>query len=50
MSPEPIRVGYCLSLTGPLSANGQTAQLAHQIWRDDVNARGGLLGREIELI
>jgi hypothetical protein len=26
---EPIRIGYCLSLTGPLRANGQTARLAH---------------------
>src|SRR5437879_2251286 len=50
MKREPIRIGYCLSLTGPLRANGQTARLAHQIWLEDVNARGGLLGREVELI
>ena len=50
MKREPIRIGYCLSLTGPLRANGQTARLGHQIWLEDVNARGGLLGREVELI
>lgn len=50
MTNKPIRVGYCLSLSGPLSANGQTARLAHQIWQDDVNARGGLLSREVELV
>jgi branched-chain amino acid transport system substrate-binding protein len=45
-----IKIGYSLSLTGALAANGQTARLAHQIWQEDVNARGGLLGRDIELM
>jgi branched-chain amino acid transport system substrate-binding protein len=45
-----IKLGYSLSLTGPLAANGQTARLAHEIWRANVNGRGGLLGREVELI
>ena len=46
----PIRIGYCLSLTGPLSGNSRSARLAHDIWREDVNARGGLLGRPVELV
>ncbi len=45
-----IKIGYSLSLSGGLAANGQTARLAHQIWQEDVNAKGGLLGREVELI
>jgi branched-chain amino acid transport system substrate-binding protein len=45
-----IRIGYSLSLTGPLAANGQTARLAHQIWQERINERGGLVGREIELV
>jgi branched-chain amino acid transport system substrate-binding protein len=45
-----IRIGYSLSLTGALAANGQTARLAHEIWQEDVNAKGGLLGRDVELI
>src|SRR5579863_553223 len=45
-----IKIGYSLSLSGPLAANGQTARLAHQIWQEDVNAKSGLLGREVELI
>ena len=51
MSPNtiPIRIGYCLSLTGPLAGNS-SAKLTHDIWREDVNARGGLLGRPVELI
>jgi len=43
-------VGYCLSLSGALASNGKTARLAHEIWREDVNARGGLLGRPVELV
>jgi branched-chain amino acid transport system substrate-binding protein len=45
-----IRIGYSVSLTGPLAANGQTARLAHQIWQEDTNAAGGLLGRPVELV
>ena len=46
----PIRIGYCLSLTGPVAGNSRSARLAHDIWREDVNGRGGLLGRPVELI
>ncbi|WP_343315454.1 amino acid ABC transporter substrate-binding protein [Brucella sp. BE17] len=47
---SPIKIGYCLSLTGPVSGNSKSAKLAHEIWRDDINRRGGLLGRPVELI
>jgi branched-chain amino acid transport system substrate-binding protein len=50
MSDKPIRIGYCLSLTGPLASNGKTASLAHQIWAEGVNRRGGLLGRKFEMV
>jgi branched-chain amino acid transport system substrate-binding protein len=50
MPNTPIKIGYCLSLSGGLAANGLTARLAHQIWQDDVNSRGGLLGRPVELV
>jgi branched-chain amino acid transport system substrate-binding protein len=46
----PIRIGYCLSLTGPVAGNTRSARLAHEIWRDDVNRQGGLLGRPVELV
>ena len=46
----PIKIGYSLSLTGPLGANGQTAFLAQRIWEEDVNRRGGLLGRPVQLV
>src|SRR3989440_292261 len=47
---EPIRIGFGMALTGGLSANGKPALLAVQIWKDDVNKRGGLLGRPVELV
>jgi len=50
MEKTSIRVGYSLSLTGPLAANGQTADLAHQIWQERINEHGGLVGREVELV
>src|ERR1700742_1728948 len=50
MSTQAIKIGYCLSLTGPLASNGKTASLAHQMWEDDVNRRGGLLGRPVQMI
>ena len=47
---EPIRIGYGIALTGPLAANGKSALLAQKIWEEDVNAKGGLLGRPVKLI
>ncbi len=47
---DPMKIGLSMSLTGNLGAGGQSALLAMQIWRDDVNAAGGLLGRPIELV
>ena len=37
-------------LTGGLAANGKAALLAMQIWEEDTNAKGGLLGRPVKLI
>ena len=47
---EPIKVGFSIALTGAVSPNGRQILLALQIWRDDVNAKGGLLGRPVELV
>src|SRR2546427_12115103 len=47
---EPIRIGFGMALTGGLSANGKPALLAVQIWRDDVNKKGGILGRRVEIV
>jgi len=47
---NPIKIGFGMALTGGLSANGKPALLAMQIWKDDVNKKGGLLGRQVELV
>jgi branched-chain amino acid transport system substrate-binding protein len=47
---DPIRIGFGMAQTGPLAANGKSALLAMEIWRDDINAKGGLLGRPVELV
>jgi branched-chain amino acid transport system substrate-binding protein len=47
---KPIRIGMGMALTGGLAANGKAALLAMQIWKDDVNKKGGLLGRPVELV
>jgi branched-chain amino acid transport system substrate-binding protein len=46
----PIKIGFSMALTGPLGAGGKSALIAMEIWRDDVNAKGGLLGRQVELV
>ena len=50
MDALPLRIGYCLSLSGGLASNGKTARLAHQIWQQDVDRNGGLLGRPVQLV
>ena len=47
---DPIKIGFGMALTGALSANGKPALLALQIWKDDINKKGGLLGRPVELV
>jgi branched-chain amino acid transport system substrate-binding protein len=47
---EPIKIGFSMALSGGLAANGKAALLAIQMWADTVNAKGGLLGRPVQLI
>jgi branched-chain amino acid transport system substrate-binding protein len=47
---DPIKIGFGMSLTGPLSGNGKSSLLAMKIWEEDTNANGGLLGRPVKLI
>jgi branched-chain amino acid transport system substrate-binding protein len=47
---EPIRIGFGMGLTGGLAASGKAALLAMKIWEEEINAKGGLLGRPVKLI
>jgi branched-chain amino acid transport system substrate-binding protein len=49
-SGNPIKIGYGISQTGGLAPNGKSALLAQQIWEEDINAKGGLLGRPVKLV
>ena len=49
-SGPPIKVGAGLALTGGGAPAGKMLLAAIEIWRDDVNAKGGLLGRPVEVV
>ncbi len=46
----PIKIGFSMALTGALAGGGKQSLVAMEIWRDDINAKGGILGRQVELI
>jgi branched-chain amino acid transport system substrate-binding protein len=47
---DPVKVGFSMAMTGAVAQNGKQLLIALQLWRDDVNANGGLLGRPVELV
>src|SRR5260370_13151527 len=49
-SGEPIKIGYGISQTGGLAPNGKSALLAQKIWEEEINKKGGLLGRPVKLV
>lgn len=46
----PVKIGISLPLTGDFAEPGKGIQEGYQVWADRVNAKGGLLGRKVELI
>ncbi len=47
---QPIKIGHSIAMTGALAGAGKSGLIALQMWVEDVNAKGGLLGRKVELI
>jgi len=47
---DPIKIGFSAEETGGSAASGKQFVLTAQIWADQVNAKGGLLGRPVQLI
>ena len=47
---EPIKIGASLPLTGGFSINGEKHRDGYQLCVDLINEKGGLLGRQVELI
>ena len=49
-SKDPIKIGFSMAVSGPLAPNGKQALLGAKIWEEETNAKGGLLGRPVQLI
>jgi branched-chain amino acid transport system substrate-binding protein len=47
---EPIKIGFSMAQTGGLAGAGQQALLGTQIWEEETNAKGGLLGRPVKRV
>jgi branched-chain amino acid transport system substrate-binding protein len=50
VAADPIKLGFSMALTGGVAPNGKQMLVAFQIWREEINAKGGLLGRPVELV
>ncbi|MBC7392525.1 branched-chain amino acid transport system substrate-binding protein [Variovorax sp. GrIS 2.14] len=46
----PIKIGGTLALTGPLSATAMIHKLVGEMYIEELNRRGGLLGRPVEWV
>jgi branched-chain amino acid transport system substrate-binding protein len=47
---EPIKIGFSMALTGPLAPNGKQALVGAKIWEEEVNKKGGLIGRPVKIV
>jgi branched-chain amino acid transport system substrate-binding protein len=47
---EPIKIGLAIAQSGQLAPNGKAALAGMKIWQEDVNAKGGLIGRPVQLV
>jgi branched-chain amino acid transport system substrate-binding protein len=46
---EPLRIGVALSLTGKYAELAAMADKSYRLWQQDINRRGGLLGRPVQI-
>lgn len=46
---KPLTIGISLSLTGDFADPGKAAKRGYDLWASTVNAKGGVLGRQVEL-
>ena len=47
---SPVRIGVSVSLSGEYGLAGEKYEKGLRIWQEDVNSRGGILGRKVELV
>jgi len=50
LAAEPIKIGCTISQSGRYADSGSYYKEAYLMWEDDVNAKGGLLGRPVKLV
>lgn len=46
---DPIKIGLTLGLTGKYSEMSNMQMKGFRLWEDDINSRGGILGRKVKL-
>jgi branched-chain amino acid transport system substrate-binding protein len=46
----PLKIGFSMAMTGGVAQNGKQLLIALELWRHDVNEKGGLLGRPVEFV
>ncbi len=50
LAAEPVRIGVSLGPSGKYKIPSEMQRRAYELWRDEVNGRGGLLGRPVEFV
>ncbi|MBU1358983.1 MAG: amino acid ABC transporter substrate-binding protein [Gammaproteobacteria bacterium] len=50
LAQDTVKIGIALSQTGNLADSANHYWRGVELWRDDVNARGGLLGKKVEFV
>jgi branched-chain amino acid transport system substrate-binding protein len=47
---EPIKIGFAMSLSGANAGAGKMFLVGREVWKDEINAKGGLLGRPVQFV
>ena len=47
-SSQPLVIGASVSLTGDFADPGKAVKAGYELWQDEINAKGGILGRKVE--
>jgi branched-chain amino acid transport system substrate-binding protein len=50
VAAEPIKIGFGMSLSGPNAGAGKMFLVGREVWKDEINAKGGLLGRPVQFV
>src|ERR1700745_2427416 len=48
-STAPLKIGISLSLSGDFSDSGKAAERGYDLWAEQANKAGGILGRKVQL-